>query len=714
MSWSTVQPLTDGTKLSADLLNSSTINPLIERTQYLYDRLQVLDTDDALSGVRITTSIDPMWVGKAVYWGEDSGSWGWRLAQANAIDFPITTEVNKSSYVVGICESPTTVLLYGKSTILDINSVSIQSGDTVREGPYYLSASDPGSLTTTKPEVAVFLGSFFNGIGIVHPHIRDNADAHTHYAFTLSDNPVGTPQKDSGGGDVLVGLPHTTYNGIDEIDWATPVVRGFNIGNKYLNINFTISIVGVNYLMRYKATQEDGFEHSGDITIAKSAIYTNLFTLGTTGIEIYFVPPIGSDNTESVISSSQGHEYDISDTTSLKGWIPVSSNPSHAGYIALPPNVKNDNHSVRYAYNMGFDGELSRYYPPTPLSSSSLVYNGAEMYEGTRFSVASYIATIDGLLWIDETVNPWKDSSHSSSWDPQIIFYLTRRASGNTNVVTSLKGADGSPIRFRAVGTTSEATSGDLEAVLNLNLSAEDTKYAGYNVVKGSLNNKLLMGPVVERIMVGSGLHIDSYPGTLDGQGVVRISLDEVEGLKGSFASVDLQNAKQARNGMFTFITIPAKVTPSSPTYAFNANFQVPYDSVDAYKVRVIMTVFGDKNVSEIKTSKIKFSYSILPDSGQMGEGEFSILDANDAVVSRDITLQFPANYKAYDPFKVTTGDAGILGYDLPSEYTVGNEMQVTQGDIVGIRVSSDVGSTYDGNLCFMSLRYYLVPIYFL
>lgn len=730
--WVPAKVFVDGDKLSSDGLNPP-IEALIQRTEYLKNSLDVLEADGVLSGIRLTgQNMEGINPGEVVYLGRNisTDTWEWRRAIASALDFPNTTEVSPSSYVVGVCEKPGTVIMYGKSPIngssgITLNSIHLESGSERRPGPYYLSSSEPGKMTTDKSSVAVYVGTFFRELSIIQPSIRDNADAHTHYAVPLSSRAAGHAY-DAGFSQydpewVLVGRRHDSDSG-DIPTYATLAATGAPPeGVSYV-------IVGVVKSGSVFNVDVYGYDANGNIMFSKDfndlpSLYRGVdglpFTVPGLGLSLFFIPPKVTDYTDTTMFATRktftigGNSSIIHD---LSGWVPLP--PPEPGYVFMDSwgvgGIKNTLLTPAYVYNVMADKDLSRYYPPNPMTASALVKNGVEMSDATKLFRADYVLTPNGILWFAESSRPWAHVSETGPFTPQNVFYSARRVD-YTGVVTSIRSGAKSPIRFRATGSTQEATSGDLEAFLNLVLDTDVGDTPGYMVVKETEDNGLIRGPVVESVRAGEGIVISNRAGEplSDGrfQGNLIISSSTGRGDIGRFGALSLENAKQGRNGMFSYVTLPARKESGKPDTGFTSSFQIPYkvgDS-DAYKARIMMTVFGDRSLppGESKRAALNFEYSVLPDDYDNTIGT-TIIDA--PVRDRGIfSVVFPESYNAYDPIRLSTGPGGYLGDDVPDNNL--SEPILKPGYTLGIRFrsGSDYGASYPGNLCVLSLWWELI-----
>jgi hypothetical protein len=419
---------------------------------------------------------------------------------------------------------------------------------------------------------------------------------------------------------------------------------------------------------------------------------------------------------------------------------------------------------ANFDYALGMHPALSQYYPPIPRNAATLVMNGVELSAYNIFPAnADYAVGLATISWFNNGYGgvPWpRDwvsvaSPGSDVYQQQLLFHLVRMAAGNTGLVTSLRSSTGSPIKVLQCGTTEPATTGDLELDLDLNLEIEDANLAGWRAVKSISGQKLRRGPVVEKILPGSGIDISSSAGAPAGQGIVTISTS-TNAYAGEFETVALENAKQDVIGMFPYIRLLGWTTGdtnNTPT-AFIGKFRVPHNIAPSAEFRVVVyaTVFGEQEIpwiggGSILYAGLAFEYSILPDYTNVitgGETAWGSLDETlpDGMMtmSTPVTGEVPFGkydagdpsqpiYKAYDPLLVHNDDtltdtdrrqAQIFGGPFPvraalSGWTDPADPVVRAGSLVGIRISrSDVlsvGQEYTGAVGFINLRWKLVSV---
>lgn len=415
-------------------------------------------------------------------------------------------------------------------------------------------------------------------------------------------------------------------------------------------------------------------------------------------------------------------------------------------------------------YNVGMHAAMNQYFPPIPVEAASLVLNGIELDSYNAFPTdPTYRLGNSAVNWYPRAYGAvpwprdWVDISSPGTFDLNMLLHFVRSAIGNTGVVTSLRPVDGSPVRVVQCGTNTPATVGDLAIDVDLDISDSDQNLAGYKVYKATTGQKLIKGPVVEKIVAGPGISITQQTGHPTGQGIVTIGSSG--SYAGEFEEVALQNAKQELMGMFPYVQLLGWTTGGSsnvPT-AFVAKFRVPHNIGDmtappSFKVVVHMTVFGETSIPWVgggnkKYAGIDFSYSILPDffpvnidpawnvlNGTLPDGMLTMATPIRAEIpfgKYDPAGGYPI-YSAYDPMlihnnpsesPVTDDDrkiAWVLGYPFPVKaalynWTLPDEPVVKPGSLVGIRVAradvvSAIGQEYTGKIGFINIRWMLIP----
>ena len=187
-----LQHIVSGEAVSAGVTNRAP-QQLGRRTQYLFDRLQLLAAGEALFYHDVNLEVGAL-VGHVVYYNPTTDQYERAIA---AVAYNPTAgwfEIAPSSFVVGMVYSKTandrgSILTVG--ALRDFDLVNTVDDPTIA-GPHYLSMTTPGKLTQFKPPVSVF--TLYNrGDGSFHfyPTPRDVLEDHVHYRYHLFAQPAG-------------------------------------------------------------------------------------------------------------------------------------------------------------------------------------------------------------------------------------------------------------------------------------------------------------------------------------------------------------------------------------------------------------------------------------------------------------------------------------------------------------------------------------------
>jgi hypothetical protein len=194
---SPVRHVRPGESVTAGVTGRST-RALEQRSSYLRDRLDAIETGRALTDADVTLSPEVL-VGTPVYWNAANKRYEPALAAAVAqpdgsLDF------SESSFCVGICTDKSTntsgtVTIFGLATL---STLANATADTT-PGLYYVSSTNAGKLTRARPAVAVpvcyVLGAkdacATNVSVLVLPQFGSFFDDHIHYRFVLDPVAAG-------------------------------------------------------------------------------------------------------------------------------------------------------------------------------------------------------------------------------------------------------------------------------------------------------------------------------------------------------------------------------------------------------------------------------------------------------------------------------------------------------------------------------------------
>lgn len=377
-----------------------------------------------------------------------------------------------------------------------------------------------------------------------------------------------------------------------------------------------------------------------------------------------------------------------------------------------------------YDYVVGMDPKVANYWPPVPPRSAALVVNGVEMDNKALVPEAPTVSFGRWAIhWFedDDGRRPWpeafvrRDAKIDPALDKAEIMHWVRGFQGATGPVTSIQVKSGSPLKIYGYGTNEKANVGDLEIAADFDFKVVNGGAPGYLVPKRGGSGNLIAGPVVERIVGGAGVSVVSKAGCPDGQGTVVISLGN--GASGSqFADIALENAEQAKIGMFPYIRLRGYSGSSitSPS-AFTATMRVPMNLPDGnYYLRVAASVFGENGFTgnSRRAACVKFSYNILPDFSALASMKYSDLKTGLLRPDSDRNVVIPFGhaegtgfvYKGFDPVVVSTNDPSLASSDDVVEKVLGGDIpyapdfalqsvtpDIRPGYLVGIRIARAV-----------------------
>jgi len=241
MLWVAIHGLANGEDLDETILNRPLFE-LKERTDYLYQQISSYAGVSPFETVLIPDlAVDPITglrLGDIVYIDTDTRKLTKALATIDLFN-NIFQAADKASIALGMVtylnplENPTvgTVAILGKVALSDSNEGSwlatrlLETGETFRCGPYYLSSVEAGKITASPKGPAIYIGYFLNQVAnptlldyaIISTQYKDVATAHNHRAIAMASQPAGTQQYVA---DPITGT-HSIYGFITEHDKDT-------------------------------------------------------------------------------------------------------------------------------------------------------------------------------------------------------------------------------------------------------------------------------------------------------------------------------------------------------------------------------------------------------------------------------------------------------------------------------------------------------------
>jgi hypothetical protein len=459
------------------------------------------------------------------------------------------------------------------------------------------------------------------------------------------------------------------------------------------------------------------------------------------------VTVVGGSTTFSVINCSSSFEaFPLNNGFSimLTSGIDTIDEPVYSTIYSVP--------GASFRYNIEFDNDFKLHFPPVPAKSGSFMLNGVEVETYTHYGNSAVLAIGDDTLyWRDDSLGrqPWpvpnmkQTDSVDAEDEYREVFHFVSEFHSETGPVTSIRPAEDSPVVIRRCSTDENATVGDLEIDVNLMLGMSDQNTPGYKVPKAARGNKLLLGPVVEKLIPGPGITFSRKAGMPEGQGIFTISADGST-YAGDFETIALENAKLESISMFPYTRLLGwdPESNSNINTGFVAKFHIPATTSNAiYRVKFYASVFGESSfkASNPLNAGIKLDYSILPDYTTVDAGIINNANLKTGLIQPDkstvLNIPFGAldedgssfSYTAFDPILIHNDptldtvlgkNVRVLDYTIPSnndctKYITTNNITgvfgVRPGYTVAIRFSRAApteGAPYIGSVGFLNLRW--------
>ena len=738
--WSDVRKFVDGDSLDAKTLNLP-VGQLGDRTDYLYARLRELIDSDKLSSVVLTGVVmsdkegETPEVGNVVYLRQNDEEEMFVASKAKATmsmydDFTAAD----SAFSIGILQSrnDTTgnVIVYGRMSLsaggspISKDSI-IESGEDYRPGRYYLSANEAGKLTAHPNGPLIYVctiggiggkSNWLNGTAILNPQFLDIGTSHVHRTAVLKARPAGELSSDGkhvlGYGTLLGGPFHLQFGGT----WT---------GDGIVTYKFEVVVLSgptdecpSGYQL--KCTQwpkwPDGYGDDGSSSDPGTLSYVR--NIESLGVPVEITNGLTATLTVDADSSSSS-SWDMCSLEDWQmEWAPMDFPEAGKGWVDHVQSDGEEYPNAKYDYVLGMDPQIANYWPPVPPKSAAIMVNGVEMDNAALFPKNPTVAFGKGTLhWFenDDGRKPWPENIAEADSDPSLdkvmVMHWVRGFQGATGPVTSIQPKKGSPLKIYGYGTNDSANTGDLEIDAEIDFEIEDGGAPGYIVPKRSEKGKLIAGPVVERIIPGPGISVIASSGSPKGQGTVIVGLDNGS-YRSQFEDIALENAEQAKIGMFPYIRLKgySGQSISSPS-AFTATMRVPTNLPDSkYALALHASVFGENGYEGPRLAAcVRMSYSILPDLSATGNLMYRNLKTNILKPNSERTVVIPFGhqntngfvYNGFDPILVTTNGAGFDNEDDIVENAFGNDIPfyaefagqdvspyLRPGYLVGVRIS--------------------------
>ncbi len=333
---SNVSQITDGESVKASVANRAT-GGLISRTQHLKDRMDQIAAGRALIAYSAACKSDCL-VGMAVYFNSSNNRYEKALAKLEVDEATGAYKLADESFVLGVVYAKTAddaeqadILLVGGADLDMSNAVA----DVTAAGPYYLSGSVAGQMTTQKPSAGIYV-CFLDGNGgvIVSPSPREIPEDHVHLRFTLTRDAAGLPDCGTGADPVTIQCSDSSLAGWLPAD--NPVFNGMAPDDAYFGYN-------LSQHPRLQSLWPPLPMDSGFLQLGELGVYTDLYRITQHGLwwlsnRADSVPWAGL---EQACTSSSSAVCDTEDESSSSS-VPGSSSSSSEGtpdVIILPEEM---------------------------------------------------------------------------------------------------------------------------------------------------------------------------------------------------------------------------------------------------------------------------------------------------------------------------------------------------------------------------------------
>lgn len=764
MGWPAIRGFEDGDKVVSEVLNLP-LRQLAERTEYL----RGLITRGGSARVVVTVDVPDEGedghpsVGQPVYRRPDGVyAQAWGLDENNAW-FYASTSAMAVGVVSSVSGTRADIVLSG---LIDFGETGPLASDvvadkTLRTGRHFLSAKQPGLLTSRPcgPVIYVcdcqFMTDDENNTRIasmlVNPQYRDTGESHVHRSFVVSGLPMGGAATVNSAKYYAPGILPTVNSSIVAPTAGTvqPDVKVelFGAWPSATEVTYTLTITRntgaqansaswSDYSLQWTSGEDD---RSGSVALpalgVSNLLQTGLLSVGSHGLYVRLT-------LSSSLVTPGGQ--------ASKSWVIAMPTAAQAWMVHKTDGVEDG-----FRLNLGMYPDMADFVPPVPANGAALTVDGLER-KGPVFgaskawdilaadseggpwlvwfgnAVVQNSATVPFACTLNDALTTVNDvlttvTTVTAVSARAIVLHVNRMNVGPDGFVTSLQVAEGSPLKITSAQTNAAAVQGALQIAMDVNFETSDSNVAGNEVVKRIRGTAFETGPVVERVIGGTGVVVTPE----GGQGTVMVSVTNAA-YGGDFETIALKNAKQdLAAGVFPYTKLLGYTTggTGNVTSGFTAKFRVP-DNIPyrSYRVIVSTSVFGEIGAASDAYAAFQLKNYFLADQACTAEAVDAFngnIAAPTAGATAVIPVLLPSGYSAYDPVLIH----GFPNLENPAS---GSQRQkiaalrlsssenapivVKPGYFVGIEIercgySGTAGSEYVSPIGFLSLRWNLEPV---
>lgn len=657
MNWTpVVKQLKDGQDVSAAVVNGP-ISALVDRTQYLYERLEASFNNSRLMAVAqpvADVSVDKYSV---VYFdGTTVNSIGLKRAVpklANLANYPFFRGAD-SAHVFGVVadavvNNNANVCLQGLLASANddvVGALLDQLDASFISGPLYLSGTVAGKLTPIPNGLAIFVAYAKSRQEIyINPNQESLSELFWSFRYSIIDRPAGEVAFSAGLWTMSAPSP-------TKVGWVRATDK---LSVNELAVLFPDGAPTYFYQLPDQATIESADnveltneERAAAINLrAAFPVRTNAFSfLSVNGI--LYSPRLSAVDKGTYVlnelglwwfrdtydSSADTGEFDqpwasdlaqalVIDTTQTSGQHIYLKNAEGVALTNLDatPGFK-VNEIIRFFAGtspMGDAGVL-----PAPLSDS--IDYIIKSISGDYFTIATAAAPDVTLTLANEGTAPWHLKWKPTFWRlakgstqlrPLMNLQFTKlNPEVRQNMVTSLQSDPivATPaIKVSALATGNQAVTGDLKLKLDIPVvngwDGQPSTLASGQAVKGLFYNpaleriELALGGVVSEIRNGGGLKVEADP-----SGVYTVSF--ANAYANSITEIEPEQARFEYYGLNSFLALDFSTTATG----FAGKFILPDQLITSANnyLSLVMMLFGKSGTaSNTKTIRFKFEYAI-------------------------------------------------------------------------------------------------------
>jgi len=290
-----------------------------------------------------------------------------------------------------------------------------------------------------------------------------------------------------------------------------------------------------------------------------------------TGTQISYNSASISSYVSVILNEPIGHSINTTYVDkSLPGWLPATS--TYFPDVQIPAGA-------RYGYNFAADSNLNQLFPEGVVGTYVVFKDGQAVS-------SQVVSTNSNAIWWFDSFNelPWGKLGYSpndrhilpntnityTDWTlddasgiikpTQLTLVYTKLVSGGIRVVTSLEADTNSPITITDPNGN-PATTGPLKLSAGLTITNPSNSETGAIVVKDITGFAMKRGPVVEKLVAGENISLNSS--LPNGQGAVTVSVlgldGKLEGQPDILAIDDILVEKDASLPLFYSAMPPGK-----------------------------------------------------------------------------------------------------------------------------------------------------------